>query len=123
MRLHVAVHAREVGHGRVAGLAETLVESDEREASAALAAESGTPRHDSPIGARSPLYEGPVKGGVPVAWDTGPWRAGRVRRQPRADGPDRPQEALADARGDVLCAVHDHARQHGRERRAARDPA
>ena len=30
---------------------------------------------------------------------------------------------LVDARRDVLRAVHDHARQHGRERRAAVDPA
>ncbi len=30
---------------------------------------------------------------------------------------------MVDARRDVLRAVHDHARQHGRERRAALDPA
>ena len=30
---------------------------------------------------------------------------------------------MVDARRDVLRAVHDHARQHGRERRAAVDPA
>ena len=33
------------------------------------------------------------------------------------------QPPLVDARRDVLRAVHDHARQHGRERRAAVDPA
>ena len=40
-----------------------------------------------------------------------------------ASGPQRRQPPLVDARGDVLRAVHDHARQHGRERRAAVDPA
>ena len=35
----------------------------------------------------------------------------------------RREQPLVDARRDVLRAVHDHARQHGRERRAAVDPA
>ena len=35
----------------------------------------------------------------------------------------RRQPPLVDPRRDVLRAVHDHARQHGRERRAAVDPA
>ena len=38
--------------------------------------------------------------------------------------PDHRREPqVVDARRDVLRAVHDHARQHGRERRAAFDPA
>ena len=41
----------------------------------------------------------------------------------RPSRPARRQPPLVDARRDVLRAVHDHARQHGRERRAAVDPA
>ena len=32
------------------------------------------------------------------------------------------EQEVVDARGRVVRAVHDHARQHGRERRAAVDP-
>ena len=51
------------------------------------------------------------------------------RKEPPDDREDpiaadeRRQPPLVGARGDVLRAVHDHARQHGRQRRAAVDPA
>ena len=62
-----------------------------------------------------------------------PEQRDRALRRPRRPPPPhmtritrrhhRRQPPLVDPRRDVLRAVHDHARQHGRERRAAVDPA
>ena len=47
----------------------------------------------------------------------------RSHARPPPPPRERRKQPLVDARRDVLRAVHDHARQHGRERRAAVDPA
>ena len=58
---------------------------------------------------------------------TSPTPTATHERGPRSDPlppPDHRREPqVVDARRDVLRAVHDHARQHGRQRRAAVDPA
>ena len=46
-----------------------------------------------------------------------------LRQQRRRRDRGTPQPQVVDAVRHVLRAVHDHARQHGRERRAAVDPA
>ena len=45
-----------------------------------------------------------------------------IAHDPHSQRHHRRQPPLVDPRRDVLRAVHDHARQHGRERRAAGDP-
>ena len=56
----------------------------------------------------------------------GPRSRATAREGRRADDPaardHRAEPQVVDARRDELRAVHDHARQHGRERRAAVDP-
>ena len=47
---------------------------------------------------------------------------GRPTDDPIPPPDHRPELQVVDARSDVLRAVHDHARQHGRQRRPAVDP-
>src|SRR5213076_3260742 len=56
-------------------------------------------------------------------WPATTWSRSVEDPDDRTYSPHRGKPQVVDAGRHVLRAVHDHARQHGRERRAAIDPA
>ena len=86
---------------------EPAARSSSASTTPASPASSSTPPPSPPSSARASRPPSPTS---PITHD--PHSHCHHRRQP----------PLVDPRRDVLRAVHDHARQHGRERRAAGDP-
>ena len=80
----------------------------------------------SPGRARAPSSAGPSRSPTTSRPRSSTPSSPSSKGPPPRDRPDSPQRGeppLVDARGDVLRPLHDHARQHGRERRAAVHPA